>query len=170
MNNLENVKCLICGYETDNHQSFNSHISHAHHIKSKEYYDTYLKKENEGICLTCGKPTKFKNMWNGYRDFCCNSCMSSNKIIQEKRKQTSLQHYGTEFPHQAQEVKDKMANTCLEKYGATNVYASDYGKQKIKETCQNKYNTNNPAQAQEVKEKMANTCLEKYGITCPISK
>lgn len=87
---MELVICKICGYTTKNHQSFNSHISHAHHIKSKDYYDAYLKKDNEDLCKTCGKLTKFINMWDGYRTFCSNSCMSSNKDIQNKRKQTSL--------------------------------------------------------------------------------
>lgn len=132
---IEKVVCLICGYETNNHQSFNSHIAHAHHIKSKDYYDTYIKTSDDGICKTCGKPTSFMNMWSGYRTYCCNSCMSSNKDIQNQRKQTSLLHYGVEFPHQSQEVKDKMANTCLAKYGVTNVYASEYVKQLNKENA-----------------------------------
>ena len=108
MENLNIITCQICNYETTNHQAFNSHIVRAHKIKSKDYYDLYMKKCDEDKCKTCGKTTKFINMWQGYRDFCCNSCMSSNKDIQNKRKQTSLQHYGVEFPHQSQEVKIAM--------------------------------------------------------------
>ncbi len=141
---VDNVECVICRYKTDNHQSFNSHIAHAHHIKSKDYYDRYIKSEDEGKCKKCGKQTSFINMWKGYRDYCCNSCMSSSKEIQDRRKQTSLEHYGVEFPHQSQEVKDNMEKTCLSRYGATNVYASDYGKQKIKETNLERYGAENP--------------------------
>lgn len=49
MNNykIEQLICLICGYETNNRQSFNSHIAHAHHIKSKDYYDMFFKKDIE---------------------------------------------------------------------------------------------------------------------------
>ena len=141
---VDNVECVICGYNTDNHQSFNSHIAHAHHIKSKEYYDRYIKSEDEGKCKKCGKQTSFINMWKGYRDYCCNSCMSSSKEIQDRRKQTSLEHYGVEFPHQSQEVKDNMEKTCLSRYGATNVYTSEYGKQKIKETNLERYGAENP--------------------------
>lgn len=156
MNNKnDEVVCVICGYCTTNHQSFNSHITHAHKIKSKDYYDTYIKSENDGKCKTCGKPTNFFNMWHGYRQFCSDSCMSSNKDIQDKRKQTSLKHYGVEFPHSSQEIKDKTANTCLEKYGATNLYASQYGKQKIRETLLSRYGVENITQNHEARCKMA---------------
>lgn len=167
---IETVKCLICGYTTNNHQSFNSHIAHAHNIKSKDYYDTYIKTESDGICKTCGKPTQFFNMWKGYRDFCCNSCMSSNQDIQIKRKKTSQIHYGVDFPHQSQEVKTNMAKTNLDKFGAENIYASDYGKQKIKETLLDKYGVENIIYNRDTRCKMAksrrkngnNSSLEDY--------
>lgn len=136
-NNYKNEKvvCLICGYETNNHQSFNSHIVHAHHIRAKEYYDLYIKQSIDGVCKTCGKQTSFINMWKGYRTYCCNSCMSSNNDIQEQRKQTSLIHYGVEFPHQSQKVKNNMAITCLQRFGSTNVFASEYVKKINKENA-----------------------------------
>ena len=170
MNNYkkEQVICLICGYETDNHQSFNSHIAHAHHIKSKDYYDTYIKNETEGLCKTCGKSTQFINMWKGYRDFCCISCMSSNKNIQQQKRNTSMKHFGVEYPHQSEIIKQNMANTNQEKFGANNVFASEYGKQKCKETWQAKYNVDNPAKAKEVQEKMADTCMRLYNATSPL--
>lgn len=169
MNNENLVTCQICGYFTENHQSFNSHITHAHHMKSKDYYDLYMKDESNGICKTCGNPTKFINMWKGYRQYCCNSCMSSSKEIQQKRKQTSLIHYGVEFPHQSQIVKESMAKTCLDLYGAKNVYASEYGKQKIKETCRQRYGVDNPAQSEDIKEKTKQTNLQLYGTTSPFA-
>ena len=169
MNNSSIVVCQICGYTTENHQSFNSHITHAHHIKSKDYYDMYIKTANDGFCKKCNKPTAFINMWKGYRSYCSNSCMSSSKEIQEKRKQTSMLHYGTEFPHQSQVVKDSMKQTCLEKYGAENVYSSDYGKQKIKETCNKRYGVSNPAKADTIKDKIKATNILRYGTTSPLA-
>ena len=162
MNNykIDHVICKICGYETNNRQSFNSHIAHAHHIKSKEYYDMYIKTVNEGLCIKCGKPTAFIDMWKGYRTYCCNSCMSSSKEIQERRKQTSMLHYGTEFPHQSQEIKDKTKNTHLKLFGAENVFASEYGKKKIKETLQNKYGVDNIIHIHEFRCKMAKSRLK----------
>jgi hypothetical protein len=170
MNNykIEQVKCLICGYETNNHQSFNSHIAHAHHIKSKDYYDMFLKKEDEGICLTCGKPTKFNNMWDGYRTFCCNSCMSSNEMIQNQKKETSNKHFGVDYPHQSEIIKQNMEETNMRKFGAGNVFASEYGKEKIKETNMKKFGIDNPAKVKEVQEKIANTCMERYNASSPL--
>lgn len=169
MNTSSIVTCQICGYTTENHQSFNSHITHAHHIKSKDYYDMYIKTANDGFCKKCNKPTAFINMWKGYRPYCSNSCMSSSKEIQEKRKQTSMLHYGAEFPHQSQIVKDSMKQTCLEKYGAENVYSYDYGKQKIKETCNKRYGVSNPAKADTIKDKIKATNLLQYGTTSPLA-
>lgn len=163
MDDKKIVKCLIChNYKTTNHQSFNSHIAHAHHIKSKEYYDKYIKTDTESICKTCGKPTSFINMWKGYRDFCCNSCMSSNKEIQKRRKITSKKHYGVEFPSQSKIVKDSVAQTCLERYGVTNVYASETGKQKIKETMLERYGVENPQQSHEIRLRRSAT-IKKNG-------
>lgn len=158
---------MICGYENDNRQSFNSHITHKHKIKSKDYYDLYIKHENEGFCKTCNKPTVFLNMWKGYRLYCSISCMSSSKEIQDKRKQTSLKHYGVEFPHQSEEVKDKMKQTCIDKYEAENIYASEYGKRKIKETMLTKYGVDNVAKVEEVKNKIATTNIKRYGVNTP---
>lgn len=163
------VVCQICGYKTKNHQSFNSHITHAHHIKSKEYYDLYMKKVGEGVCKTCGKPTQFIKMWKGYRQYCCISCMSSNKDIQEQRKQTSRNHYGTDFPHTAQEVKDKMANTCMERFGANNVFSLEKYQKKIRKTNLSKYGVENPSKSEIVKKKMKETCISKYGTTTPLA-
>lgn len=112
---MELVICKICDYSTENHQSFNSHITHAHHINSKDYYDQYIKTENDGLCRTCGNKTAFMNMWKGYRTYCCNSCMSSNKDIQNQRKQTSLKHYGVEFPHQSDIIKKKYEKNLFRK-------------------------------------------------------
>lgn len=50
--------CEICKNEFKDKQ----HITRFHKISLKDYYDTYLKRENEGICLCCGKETKFYNL------------------------------------------------------------------------------------------------------------
>lgn len=169
MNNLDLITCQICNYTTSKRQSFNSHITHKHKIKSKDYYDIYIKKDNEGACKTCGNNTSFINMWEGYRQFCCNSCMSSNKDIQEKRKQTCLKNYGVEFPHQSQKIKEATEKTNINKYGASNVYASEYGKEKIKATNLKRYGVEYPMQSQKIKDKVANTCKSIYGSTSPLA-
>lgn len=46
-------------------------------ITSKEYYDAYLKKADEGIC-PCGNYTNFNSLTNGYNKYCKFKCDSIN--------------------------------------------------------------------------------------------
>lgn len=63
-------KCSICGKEYEvNYGSFSKHLK-TYNLTQKEYYDKYLKKDEEDICKNCGKPTKFLSLLLGYRDFC----------------------------------------------------------------------------------------------------
>ena len=41
---------------------------------SKEYYDKFLKKPDDGICQVCGRPTVFSGFANGYRKTCSDEC------------------------------------------------------------------------------------------------
>ena len=62
-------------------------------------------------------------------------------------------------PMKNAEIREKVRQTCLERYGATNVFASEYAKKKIKETKLDrygdaKYNNRNKA---------SKTMLNRYG-------
>ena len=72
---VNKIKCEICGRECNRFIGLSSHITQKHKIKIKEYYDKYLKKENEGICLKCGKETKFIGLIYGYYKYCLFSCL-----------------------------------------------------------------------------------------------
>jgi hypothetical protein len=39
-------------------------------MSHKEYYDKFFKKENEGICVFCGKESKFIRITTGYHRLC----------------------------------------------------------------------------------------------------
>lgn len=70
---------------------------HTHNIDSlKLYYDKYLKKQNEGLCKICNKPTNFINLRLGYHEYCSCTCMGKDDNILEKRKQTCLTFYGVD--------------------------------------------------------------------------
>ena len=142
------------------------HVRHAHGITSKEYYDKFFKSENEGKCLECGKPTRFKNFNDGYRLFCSSECSHKSVIPREKARKTLLKNYGVENPAQSEEVRNKMKKTNLERYGAENIYASEYGKQRIKETNLKKYGVEYASSANCVRKKRRKTMLNKYGETC----
>lgn len=130
------IKCLICNKQFKSR--LGSHIV-THKITIKEYYDKYIRQSNEGICPICGKETSFLGLTKGYSEHCSLKCKGADP-----------------------KVKEKVENTCLEKYGAPNVYASEYGKQKIKETNIEKYGVEHPQQNKEISEKTTITCKKQY--------
>jgi very-short-patch-repair endonuclease len=71
-----------------------AHI-HTHNISTKDYYDKFIKKENEGKCKRCNKETKFASINSGYQLFCSRSC--SNKFLSESGNNWSSTNEGREF-------------------------------------------------------------------------
>lgn len=89
-NNTTKQICQICHTEVNN---LGYHVFNKHQISSKEYYDNYLKIQNEEICITCNtQRTKYYNLKRGYGLYCSVKCSNNNDelTIQRtlKRKQT----------------------------------------------------------------------------------
>ena len=69
------MKCEICGQTNLKLVSFGTHLTRMHPtITQKDYFDKYLKTNNDGICLCCGKPTKFIKITQGYEKYCSVYC------------------------------------------------------------------------------------------------
>jgi hypothetical protein len=77
-------KCEICLREFKSLKGVQSHALQTHYVKSKDYYDKYLKKEDEGKCY-CGSLTKYINITTGYHKYCSIKCQSNDPVIIEKR-------------------------------------------------------------------------------------
>lgn len=161
------IKCKICNKEFDTPKQLSWHVKH-HNLTNKEYYDLYLKQENEGICLTCGKPTEFISMNKGYRQHCCKKCLNIDKNVQEKRLNTNLDKYGYKTSFSNKDTQDKVKETIFEKYGVENVFQSEKIKEKIKQQNIELYGVENPQQRQDIKEKTQQTNLKKYGNKCTL--
>ena len=131
--------CDICNKEFKTYVGLSCHIRQSHNISSKEYYDKYIKKEGEGFCEMCQKPTSFRNLHIGYSRFCSKKCIQNSE-----------------------ETKSKIQQTCLDRYDSKNIYASEYGKQKCRETWLENLGVENPFQSEEIKEKIKQTNLERY--------
>jgi len=115
-------------------------------------------------CIICGKPVKFINLKEGYRDYCSVKCMGGSKEIKEKKKNTTLKHYGVENPMNSKKIKDKVKSNNLKKYGVENPFQLDSVKEQIKKTNQEKYGVDYPQQSKEIYEKSKQTNKEKYGV------
>jgi len=174
------IKCEICEKEYNSFKSLLSHIK-MHKISSKEYYDKYLKKENEGICIECGKETVFNRINKGYNIYCSCKCSANSNETKMKKEETCLEKYGCENVFQNEEVKDKIKKDNLEKYGVEYLLQNKEIKEKQEQTCLKNYGVKNPSQNKEIKEKIKEinlnksegekeqiqnkrkeTCLEKY--------
>ena len=131
------IKCIICKKECKSGAAFSKHIHSKHNITSKDYYDKYLKQENEGICLVCNKNTPFLSINKGYQKHCCAKCAQidpnvnntfrnnnpqKNPEIRNKTKQTCQEKYNVDYTLQVKEFRDKGKQTLLINLGVENVY------------------------------------------------
>ena len=81
-------KCLICEKTFKN---LGTHVRY-HNITGKEYYDKFIRTENEGICKldNCNNETTFVNINEGYLKYCCHDhyskCEEHRKNLIEQNK------------------------------------------------------------------------------------
>ena len=181
-------KCEICGRETTTARNFAIHIVKKHKdITLKEYYDKFLKKPDEGICKTCGKPTRFLCIERGYRSFCCRNCIFKNDEVNEKKTNTFIKIHGSTSPMKDEKVLEKMRQTNMERigtpYALNNPEKRALGKQtklrehgdenwnnheKYKETCKEKWGVENYFQTKEFKDSYEKYMKETYKVRLPL--
>jgi len=145
--------CEECNYVGKNKRALSQHINNKHNLKN--YYDKWIKQDNEGICKNCNKETEYINFKRGYQKCCSRICeykirnesiknirkLHKDKILR-KTKQTCLIIYGVENVFQSNEIKEKCKQTKKEKYGNENYTNLE----KNKQTCLIKYGVENPSQ------------------------
>ncbi len=114
----------------------------------------------------CKNYVSFSNFRKGYRTYCSKQCVNNNSIeIKEKIKQTCLEKYGVENISQLEETKIKKINKYIKNYGVDNPNKCNSIKEKIKQTCLEKYGVENISQLEETKIKKLHKCLKNYGVT-----
>ena len=145
------MECLICGKHLASYKAYPGHLTTKHKMTTQEYYDKFFKKSNEGICIVCGKPTRFVNLSTGYKQYCCLKC--AEPYIQEKQKQTILEKYGVSNFGITTEAIKKKTKTMNDKYGV------DY-------FCTTK-KCLDAGHTKEALEKQKKTYLQKYGVDTP---
>lgn len=122
---------------------------------------------NLGICPECGNRCKFKSITRGYHKYCCCSCATSSKEVQDKTKKTCLKRYNTEYSFQSENNRRKSKVTLLRKYGEDNAMKCDYIQKKAQETMLSRFGKPYTFQCEEIKRKSEETCLRKYGVSHP---
>ena len=117
--------------------------------------------DSSPLCPICNNLINYNVGFKFYPVGCSKKCI--DKIALNKRKITSLNKYGVEFPSKSQDVKEKQKQTNLEKYGTVSALQNEIVKSKTKATLINKYGVENIAQSEYWKNNVNKTCLQKYG-------
>ena len=112
-------------------------------------------------CKTCGTTLPF-NKW--LQNYCSKKCLNNDADIRNKIKQTCFEKYGVDNPAKANESKEKTKRTSLEKYGVDNPAKAEINKEKSKKTCLERYGVEYTTQSEQMKNAAKKTCLEKYGV------
>ena len=180
--------CEECERTYKKLQSLSIHIHLKHNIK--EYYDKWLKEENEGKCKICGGETEFQNLKEGgYRNCCSNKC--SKEYGYEQTKKSNFKKYGVENPYQRKDIKEEIEKINIKKYGVKNFLLipkerekannkrkktnfEKYGNEKIlvnnskrEKTCFERYGVKNPIQNKTILDKVKKTNIKRYGVEFP---
>jgi hypothetical protein len=116
-------------------------------------------------CEICSGKTKFSRSNNRYSTTCSKECKKI--IVKNKVKETCLERYGVEFYLQSEDIKEKTKETCLKKYGVENPQSSKEVKEKIKETNLERYGVEYASQSEEIREKSKQTCFNHFGVNYP---
>ena len=136
---------------------------------SQVLYHYFLKYTNSteescGTCRNCGARTKFISFKKGYLPYCSSKCANSNKDKKQKCIDTCIDKYGVSNVFEDESVKQKAIETCINKYGVHHASQAQSVKDKTKSTCQERYGVDNPFQTEGFYEKASNTFKRKYGV------
>jgi 5-methylcytosine-specific restriction endonuclease McrA len=110
------IKCEICERNLITLAGLARHVYKSHNITVAEYYLKYINS-SQGICKTCGKPTKFIGISEGFRKYCCIKCMTLNEDIQLQKRLTCRKTYGCDNPSQNADIKIRKLENSLENHG-----------------------------------------------------
>lgn len=152
--------CWLTRHVNKEHDSYKSYF-----LKHEEpefhkcpYCDNERRWVGASFYPTCGS----KECITAYRIDCAKNIDWNARNV--KSKITYKLRTGYESPAHNPEIIEKKKQTCLEKYGTEYSFNAESVKDKIKESIIKKYGCENPSQAEEVKEKKKATFQERYGV------
>ena len=88
--------------------------------------------------------------------------------VKDKMKETNLKKYGVNYLIHNKEIHDKQKKTCLEKYGVESLFSSKEIQEQSRKTIIQKYGVDNAAKNKDFHNKMKETNLKKYGVEYPM--
>jgi len=76
--------------------------------------------DTPSVCGYCQNSTKFLDFGRGYAKFCSRKCTANSKTVAEKKKNTNKQRYGVDHFSSTVEYKERVRQTCSDRYGVIN--------------------------------------------------
>ena len=146
---------LISRYGVDNPQK-------SKEIKDKTR-DTVLQRYGCESTFSYNSPIRAKFIEEGKKLYGNGGYGNSPQAI-EKRIQTNLNTFGTQWPSQNAKVRTKVEQTCLTKYGAKSPFESDEVKSKIQDTIRRKYGVKSIMHCDVIKNTLSESVYNKYGV------
>lgn len=181
----DSVTCQYCGKRFKNNTSLGIHITKSKdHPSVKEYYDMYIKKEDEDTCPVCGNLTKFITLTGRYAKYCSHECAleshkregkalhdpnvrskgckKGGKKVQEILKREGRGFYGPNARKKAHETMKKQEK------GFYDPNTGRKGGKKASEVLKSRYGVNNIGELMRdpvVRGKAHETMENKYGVS-----
>lgn len=134
--------CEICKKQIKSSCALSKHIHSKHKLLPQQYYDMFYKKDNEGICLTCGKNTPFLKISKGYQRHCSAKCAQNDLQVDNIFRNNN--------PQKNSAIREKTNQTCQIKYGGNSSLCDKIVKEKSKQTMINKFGVENIYQLPEI--------------------
>ena len=116
-------------------------------------------------CPICGNYLKSRK--GVFQMFCSKKCSANSNYRKEKIKNTCINKYGVDNVNKLEKIQEKKRKTWKDNYGCDSPFQSPIIKQKIKYTLMTKYGVDNANKSKEIRKKYENTCLKRYGVKCP---
>lgn len=113
------------------------------------------------VCDCCGKEYSipFENAYASIKKFGETFCFQCRHV---HTKKTNMQRYGVEYTAQNGEIKKKIRNTTMDRWGGIG-FASPELSKKTKETMIQRYGVKHPSLSPEIQKKKEVSMLGKYG-------
>lgn len=153
------LTCGWCDKENLTFKTLNFHLHHYHEDRKQEYYDEFMRKEEDGKCIECDNPTQFKSLKLGYGQFCsdrCRAIVTRRKLKEDPEKfkkfrEKVVVNMTREWHTKDQSVrKANVRKTVLE----TNARMSD-------DERKERYDTYSKLSPEEKKERVRKMCHDK---------
>lgn len=142
----------ILNYLDNRFNDSDSYLETIHRIK--------LRIEEKPKCPICGKPVTFIGRKNKiFTKYCSNSCAGKSEQTIKKKKQSLLQHWGTEQCYNSEKYKELVRK----KYNVDYITQLPTVINKRKMTLLHRYKTLNLYGIKEIRQKIIKTNKAKFG-------